>query len=134
MLSILYIAVYMSVPIYQCIPPLLPSLAIIICYLHLWLYFCIANKFISTIFLIPHLINIIQHLFFSFWLTSLCITASKFIHHTRTNSDAFALWLSNSTISDQYKEIEENNRMGKTRVLFKKIRDTKGTFNAKWAQ
>ena len=33
--------------------------------------------------------------------------------------------------SDQYKEIEENNRMGKTRDLFKKIRDTKGTFHAK---
>ena len=33
--------------------------------------------------------------------------------------------------SDQYKEIEENNRMGKTRNLFKKIRDTKGTFHAK---
>ena len=32
--------------------------------------------------------------------------------------------------SDQYKEIEENNRMGKTRDLFKKIRDTKGTFHA----
>ena len=39
-----------------------------------------------------------------------------------------------STISDrrvnQCKEIEENNRMGKTRDLFKKIRDTKGTFHA----
>ena len=33
-------------------------------------------------------------------------------------------------LSDQCKEIEENNRMGKTRDLFKKIRDTKGTFNA----
>ena len=33
--------------------------------------------------------------------------------------------------SDQCKEIEENNRMGKTRDLFKKIRDTKGTFRAK---
>ena len=32
---------------------------------------------------------------------------------------------------DQCKEIEENNRMGKTRDLFKKIRDTKGTFHAK---
>ena len=32
---------------------------------------------------------------------------------------------------DQRKEIEENNRMGKTRDLFKKIRDTKGTFHAK---
>ena len=33
--------------------------------------------------------------------------------------------------SDQCKEIEENNRMGKTRYLFKKIRDTKGAFHAK---
>ena len=33
--------------------------------------------------------------------------------------------------SDQCKEIEENNRMGKTRDLFKKLRDTKGTFHAK---
>ena len=34
-------------------------------------------------------------------------------------------------LSDQCKEIEENNRMGKTRDLFKKIRDVKGTFHAK---
>ena len=34
-------------------------------------------------------------------------------------------------LSDQYKEIEENNRMGKTRDLFKEIRDTKGTSHAK---
>ena len=34
-------------------------------------------------------------------------------------------------LSNQCKEIEENNRMGKTRDLFKKIRDTKGTFHAK---
>ena len=34
-------------------------------------------------------------------------------------------------LSNQCKEIEENNRMGKTRVLFKKLRDTKGTFHAK---
>ena len=34
-------------------------------------------------------------------------------------------------LSNQCQEIEENNRMGKTRVLFKKIRDTKGTFHAK---
>ena len=34
-------------------------------------------------------------------------------------------------LSDQFKEIEENNRVGKTRDLFKKIRDTKGTFHAK---
>ena len=36
-----------------------------------------------------------------------------------------------AVISDQCKEIEENNRMRKTRDLFKKMRDTKGTFHAK---
>ena len=34
-------------------------------------------------------------------------------------------------LSDQCKEIEENNRMGKTRDLFRKIKDTKGTYHAK---
>ena len=37
-------------------------------------------------------------------------------------------------LSEQCKEIEESNRMEKTRELFKKIRDTEGTFHAKWAQ
>ena len=37
-------------------------------------------------------------------------------------------------LSDQCKEIEENNRIGKTRDLFKKIRDTKGTFHANKGQ
>ena len=36
-----------------------------------------------------------------------------------------------AVLGDQCKEIEENNRMGKTRELFKKIRDTKGTVHAK---
>ena len=36
-----------------------------------------------------------------------------------------------ATLSEQCKEIEENNRVGKTRDLFRKIRDTKGTFHAK---
>ena len=36
--------------------------------------------------------------------------------------------------SNQCKEIEENNRMGKTRDLFKKSRDTKGTFMQRWGQ
>ena len=41
-------------------------------------------------------------------------------------------WRDNKAFfSDQCKEIEENNRMGKARDLFKKIRDTKGTFHAK---
>ena len=37
-------------------------------------------------------------------------------------------------LSNQCKEIKENNRVGKTIDLFKKIRDTKGTFHAKWVQ
>ena len=37
-------------------------------------------------------------------------------------------------LSDQCKEIEENNRMGKTRDLVKKLRDTKGTFMQRWVR
>ena len=37
-------------------------------------------------------------------------------------------------LSEQCKEIKENNRMGKTRDLFKKIRYTKGTFHTQWTQ
>ena len=48
---------------------------------------------------------------------------AEFQRVTRRDKTAF--------LSDQCKEIEENNRMGKTRDLFKKIRDTKGTFHAK---
>ena len=48
---------------------------------------------------------------------------AKFQRIARRDKKAF--------LSDQCKEIEENNRMGKTRDLFKKIRDTKGTFHAK---
>ena len=48
---------------------------------------------------------------------------AEFQRRARRNKKAF--------LSDQCKEIEENNRMGKTRDLFKKIRDTKGTFHAK---
>ena len=48
---------------------------------------------------------------------------AEFRRIARRNKKAF--------LSDQCKEIEENNSMGKTRDLFKKIRDTKGTFHAK---
>ena len=48
---------------------------------------------------------------------------AEFQRIARRNKKAF--------LSDQCKEIEENNRMGKIRDLFKKIRDTKGTFHAK---
>ena len=48
---------------------------------------------------------------------------AEFQRIARRNKKAF--------LGDQCKEIEENNRMGKTRDLFKKIRDTNGTFHAK---
>ena len=53
--------------------------------------------------------------------------------YTRLNAEfqRIARRVKKAFISDQCKEIEENNRMGKTRDLFKKIRDTKGTFHTK---
>ena len=48
---------------------------------------------------------------------------AKFQRIARRHKKAF--------LRDQCKEIEENNKLGKTRDLFKKIRDTKGTFHAK---
>ena len=47
------------------------------------------------------------------------------------NSQRIARRDKKAFLSDQWKEIEENNRMGKTRDLFKKIRETKGIFHAK---
>ena len=47
------------------------------------------------------------------------------------NFKEFSIWSLVTFLSDQCKEIEENNRKGKTRYLFKKIRDIKGTFHAK---
>ena len=51
---------------------------------------------------------------------------AEFQRITRREKKAF--------LSDQCKEIEEKNRMRKTRDLFKKIRDTMGTFHEKWAR
>jgi len=53
--------------------------------------------------------------------------------HTHLNAEFQTIARRNQKafLNNQCKEIEENNRMGKTRDLFKKIRDTKGTFHAK---
>ena len=51
---------------------------------------------------------------------------AEFLRIARRDKKAF--------LSDQCKEIEEKNRMEKTRDLFKKIRDTKGTFHERWAR
>ena len=51
--------------------------------------------------------------------------------HLNTEFQRIARRVKKAFLSNQCKEIEENNRMGKTTDLFKKIRDTKGTFHAK---
>ena len=51
--------------------------------------------------------------------------------HLNTEFQRIARRDKKAFLSDQCKEIDENNRMGKTRDLFKKIRDTKGTFHTK---
>ena len=55
----------------------------------------------------------------------------KKYRHLNTEFQRIARRDMKAFLSDQCKEIEENNRRGKTRALFKKIRDTKGTFHAK---
>ena len=52
-------------------------------------------------------------------------------NHLNTEIKRIARTDKRDFLSDQCKEIKENNRMGNTRDLFKKIRDTKGTFHAK---
>ena len=56
------------------------------------------------------------------------------IYHLNAEVQRIARRDKKAFLSDQCKEIEENNRMGKTRDLFKKIRDTKGVFHAKMGQ
>ena len=51
--------------------------------------------------------------------------------HLSAEFQGIARRVKKAFLSDQCKEIKENNRMGKTRHLFKKIRDIKGTFHAK---
>ena len=54
--------------------------------------------------------------------------------HLNTDFQRIARRDKKAIVSEQCNEIEGNNRMVKTRDLIKKIRDTKGTFQAKWAQ
>ena len=54
--------------------------------------------------------------------------------HLNTEFQRIARTDKKDFLSDHQKEIEESNRMGKTRDLFKKIRHTKGTFRERWAQ
>ena len=65
-----------------------------------------------------------------FFLTS----GDKSYTHLNAKFQRIARRDKNTFLSDQCKEIEESNRKGKTRDLFKKIRDTKGTFHERRAQ
>ena len=55
----------------------------------------------------------------------------RYKHHLNAEFQRIARRDKKAFLSDQCKEIGENNRMGKTRYLFKKVRDTKGTFYSK---
>ena len=60
-----------------------------------------------------------------------CIGEKERYIHLNAEFQRIARRDKKALLSDQCREIEENNKMGKTRDLFKKIRDTKGTFHAK---
>ena len=62
---------------------------------------------------------------------SCLITSKEKYKHLSTEFQRIARRDKKTFLSNQCKEIEENNRMGKNRDLFKKIRDTKGTYHAK---
>ena len=61
------------------------------CSIHQWLFCCLVYRVIVTIFLIPYICVSILYWCFSFWLTSLCIIGSSFIHLIRTDSNVFFL-------------------------------------------
>ena len=62
-----------------------------VCSIHLCLFCCLEYRAIGTIFLNPYICVSILYWCFSFWLTSLCITGSSFIHLIRTDSNTFFL-------------------------------------------
>ena len=61
------------------------------CSIHLCLFCCLAYRVIITIFQVPYMCISILYWCFSFWLTSLCIIGSSFIHLIRTDSNIFLL-------------------------------------------
>ena len=65
------------------------------------------------------------------WMSEEALSEKERYTHLNAEFQIIARRDRKAFLSDQCKEIEENNRMGKTRDLFKKIRDTKGTFHAK---
>ena len=86
-----------------------------------------------------NMLNIINTIVYYIWYVTyvcyICYKGKKQIYtHLNAEFQTIARRDKKAFLSDQCKEIEENNRMGKTRDLLKKIRDTKGTVHAKMAQ
>ena len=79
-------SVHMSMRFSQFVPP---SPWPQVCSLCLHLYSCPANRFIGTIFLDSYICINIRYLCFSFWLTSLCLTASRFMYFSSADSHLF---------------------------------------------
>ena len=82
---------YMMLYMFQChspksSPPLPLPQSPKDCSIHLCLFFCLAYKVIVTIFLIPYICISILYWCFSFWITSLCIIGSSFIHLIKINA------------------------------------------------
>ena len=71
--------------------PLLPTLCPQVCSVCLHLHYCPANRFISITFLGCIHMHYVWYLSFSFWLTSLCTTGSRFIHFISIDSNVFFL-------------------------------------------
>ena len=89
--------------------PLSPSPCPQVHCLHLCFYSCPANRFISTIFLDFIYICVNTHLFFSFWLPSLCMTYSRFIHIT--TNDQFRI---TANLNWQDKKVSSSPFLGVT--------------------
>ena len=86
-----YDIIHVSMPFSQIIPPLPLPQSPKDCSIHLCLFCCLAYRVIIIIFLIPYICVSILYWCFSFWLTSLCIIGSSFIHLIRTDSNVFFL-------------------------------------------
>ena len=88
--------------------PLLPPLCPWVCCLCLSLYSCPADMCISTIFLDFIYMHYMCYFFFSFWLTSFCITGSRFIHLILTNSNLLFYGCFNSTFQTKFLTLKIN--------------------------
>ena len=96
----IHISVYMSIPISEFITPPNPPPHSPLGVHTFVLYICVSISALQTgssvpFFWVPHICVNIQYLFFSFWLTSLCMTVSRSVHVSTNDPFCSFLWLSN---------------------------------------